>query len=128
MQIFIGTKIVKAIPMTRGDAELKLKRNVGGEALREADGYFVEYKDGYQSWSPKDVFESAYRQIDGMTFSQALEAMMSGLKVKSPRTEISSHYLYIQENVLMSHEHTGEKISVSVSSDMIVSDGWELVE
>ncbi len=23
-------------------------------------GYFVEYEDGYQSWSPKTVFESGY--------------------------------------------------------------------
>lgn len=28
-----------------------------------ADGYAVKYSDGYTSWSPKDVFESAYINI-----------------------------------------------------------------
>ena len=28
-------------------------------------GYGVKYEDGYTSWSPKEVFESAYRDIEG---------------------------------------------------------------
>lgn len=26
----------------------------------QADGYWVQYSDGYQSWSPADVFEAGY--------------------------------------------------------------------
>ena len=26
-------------------------------------GYHVQYPNGYNSWSPKDVFEAAYREI-----------------------------------------------------------------
>ena len=26
-------------------------------------GYFVQYKDGYQSWSPSDAFEEGYVRI-----------------------------------------------------------------
>ncbi len=34
---------------------------------QEVKGYKVVYEDGYTSWSPKDVFEKAYRQIkDGI--------------------------------------------------------------
>jgi len=25
-----------------------------------ADGYYIRYEDGYESWSPKDVFEAGY--------------------------------------------------------------------
>lgn len=28
-----------------------------------ADGYRVIYPDGYESWSPKATFETAYREI-----------------------------------------------------------------
>ena len=28
------------------------------------DGYIIKYPDGYISWSPKDVFEKAYRPLD----------------------------------------------------------------
>lgn len=27
------------------------------------DGYKVQYKDGYTSWSPKKVFERSYREL-----------------------------------------------------------------
>ena len=38
-------------------------------------GYFVRYPYGYESWSPKDVFEAAYRSTSGMNFGLAIEAM-----------------------------------------------------
>lgn len=44
-------------------------------------GYGVIYQDGYQSWSPKDVFEEAYRPCEAMTFGLALEALKKGLRV-----------------------------------------------
>lgn len=28
-------------------------------------GYFVEYDDGYQSWSPTKAFEEGYTRIEG---------------------------------------------------------------
>ena len=48
MQTYLGVKCVKAEPM-RKDGK---------------DGYKVVYPDGYESWSPKKVFESAYFKID----------------------------------------------------------------
>lgn len=41
-------------------------------------GYGVMYADGYESWSPKDVFEEAYREIQDATYSIALESIMRG--------------------------------------------------
>lgn len=79
MKQFIGTKIIKAIQMDRAAAEAHLQRNVGGD--KHGDGYLVEYDGGYQSWSPKDVFEDAYRPTSGMPFGLAIEAMKKGAKV-----------------------------------------------
>lgn len=31
---------------------------------QEVDGYKVVYEDGYTSWSPKDVFEKAYKKTE----------------------------------------------------------------
>ena len=73
MQLHIGTKQVTAKPMTRSDAEAHLGRNVGGD--KHGDGYLVEYEGGYQAWSPKDVFDAAYRPTTGMTFGLAIEAL-----------------------------------------------------
>lgn len=75
MQEFIGTKIkiIKAEPC--------LAWKPFGAHQEGAEGYKVEYEDGYISWSPKDVYESAYRPTAGMSFGLAIEAMKKGLKV-----------------------------------------------
>lgn len=57
---YIGTKVVKAEPMTKDEAEKLLGRQLK-PATDEINGYLVEYKDGYKSWSPKSVFEDAYK-------------------------------------------------------------------
>lgn len=76
---YIGTKVVEATPMKAGSAH-QLGYNTGS-SIGTAEGYQVTYKDGYKSWSPKEVFDKAYRPTKGMTFGQALEAMKSGIKV-----------------------------------------------
>lgn len=61
---YIGTKIVNAIPM---DECTFLTRFKGQDTTnRETQlGYLVKYEDGYDSWSPKEVFERSYRLITG---------------------------------------------------------------
>lgn len=63
---YYGTKRIRAYPM----------QNEQGE-----DGYGVIYADGYQSWSPKAVFEEAYQPIDAMNFGHAIQAMKDGHRV-----------------------------------------------
>lgn len=63
MKKFIGTKQVKAEPMTYGEAHKQglIRENAYVEEYAENPGYLVEYADGYKSWSPKDVFDEAYK-------------------------------------------------------------------
>lgn len=62
---YIGTKVVEARPMNEIDAESVdyARKNIHNLEWRE--GYHVRYTnpDGstYDSWSPKDVFEKAYK-------------------------------------------------------------------
>ena len=61
---YTGTKTILAVPMTKADAEKHLNRKIDSSAVENSDkeeGYLVEYEGGYQSWSPKEVFERAYR-------------------------------------------------------------------
>lgn len=59
MKAYIGAKVIKAEPCTRHQ---HLGKIVAGEP--DADGYRVQYPDGYVSWSPKATFEQAYRELD----------------------------------------------------------------
>ena len=61
---YIGTKTVKARPMTMGEAyERKLLKEGIRPSECETDkaGYLVEYEGGYQSWSPAEPFEKTYK-------------------------------------------------------------------
>ncbi|MBD5219495.1 MAG: hypothetical protein HDS72_04525 [Bacteroidales bacterium] len=57
---YTGTKTVFAMPMAKPDAEKELGRTINA-ATPGTEGYLVEYPDGYRSWSPKAVFEEAYK-------------------------------------------------------------------
>jgi hypothetical protein len=83
--VFVGTKVIHAIPMSR--AVYNDFRGWVMPADEEDDaGYLVEYTDGgkpnvanyggYLSWSPKDIFERAYRTVgaDGASAAQPRKA------------------------------------------------------
>jgi hypothetical protein len=91
MQTYIGTKMIRAKAMTRGDYNKLRGWSIPADENPNDEGYLVEYLDGgeanhkdydgYISWSPKGVFERAYRLVTGMTFGAAIEAMKHGKKV-----------------------------------------------
>lgn len=65
MKKYIGTKTLNAEPMTKGEAyDRSLLRGGITPVERENPGYHVVYPDGYESWSPKDVFDDAYNVAD----------------------------------------------------------------
>jgi len=63
--VYYGTKCIEAWPAEKN-----------GEA-----GYGVRYADGYESWSPKHVFEEAYQPTTALSFGHAVVASVSGQKV-----------------------------------------------
>nr|DAU51108.1 MAG TPA: Dec protein, OB-Fold, Decoration, VIRAL PROTEIN [Caudoviricetes sp.] len=60
MQKYIGVKRIKARPMTRGDYNTYRGWQIPADEDPADEGYLVKYRDGYESWSPKEVFEEAY--------------------------------------------------------------------
>lgn len=88
MKKFIGVKVILAVLMTHGEYALEkygednsIHTTEFSKQNKESKGYKVVYEDGYVSWSPKDVFEKAYRRIDNLTFGLAVEAMKKGNKI-----------------------------------------------
>ena len=64
MKKYIGTKEVSATPAWQIDGTVYPKDGVVPRSMNRKDGYKVVYEDGYESWSPKDVFEKAYKPSD----------------------------------------------------------------
>ena len=134
MQKYIGTKIIEAVPAIRK----------GGKVYEEGwpipksmdpteEGYKVRYHDGYESWSPKDVFEEAYRPTDCMSFGLAIEAMKKGKKVarrgwngKNQHIELATRISYMTAEgvfVNVEHEAIGNK-AIAFCGTSGVQMGW----
>ena len=80
MKKYIGTKQVEAEPMTMGQAYEKGFLQAGrvpSETEQDKPGYHVKYADGYESWSPAETFEQAYKVAD--TFLDRLHIEASEL-------------------------------------------------
>lgn len=91
MKLYYGTKLLGAKPMTRGDYNIFRGWVPPRGEDPDEEGYLVEYMDGgkpniegregYVSWSPKDVFESSYKSSGNMSFGHALHALQAGKKI-----------------------------------------------
>jgi hypothetical protein len=105
MDRFIGNKEILAVPMTRAAYNELRGWNVPKDENPADEGYLVEYIDGgppnvegyagYVSWSPKSVFEKAYRRVDCLPFSLALEAVMRGKLARRRGWNGKGMYIYL---------------------------------
>jgi hypothetical protein len=130
---YIGTKTVKAKPMTRGEYNAHKGWVMPSNEVASEKGYFIEYPDGYTSWSPKKVFEEAYRECDHMTFGLAIEALKKGMKVarkgwngKQQYCELATNISYVNANeevINCEHKAIGNKAIAFVGTSG-VQMGW----
>jgi hypothetical protein len=91
METYIGTKLIKAQPMTRLQYNKYRGWDLPANEVGTDAGFLVEYMDGglandkrhagYISWSPFEVFHKSYWPVDGMTFGLALDALKMGMRV-----------------------------------------------
>lgn len=97
---YIGTKLIKAKPMTRGEYNAYRGWTLPKNENPDDDGYLIVYvdSDDYASWSPKDVFDRAYRSCDGgMTFGGAIELLKMGFKVARKGWNGKGMFIYMQD-------------------------------
>lgn len=93
---YIGTKMIRATPMTRGDYNsLRGWDMPAGEDAAD-DGFLVEYQDGHISWSPKATFDDTYRPTAGMPFGLALEALKRGQRVQRAGWNGKGMYVFMR--------------------------------
>lgn len=81
MQTYIGTKILNAKPMTRGDYNKLRGWTLPADENGEDDGYLTDNGAGHLQWQPKAVFEDAFDPCDAMDFGMAVAALKLGKRV-----------------------------------------------
>lgn len=142
-QLVIGTKLLNASPMTRGEYNTYrgwlLPENE--LELKDQKGYLVEYLDGgepnderhegYISWSPADVFERNYKTSGQLTFGMALELLKKGFKVARKGWNGKGMFLFlvngstfkVSRAPLLGIYPEGTEINYHAHVDMKTADG-----
>ena len=156
MKQYIGSKIVKAwpcyrIPVIGGRYEYCKLDEVVLTCItgKIEDGYRVQYEDGYLSWSPKAVFEKAYRETTGLSFGLAIEAAKMGKKIARAGWNGKNQYVELAycisyknnaaEVVNVNHCNIGNKAFAFVGTSGVqmgwlasqadmLADDWQIVE
>ena len=150
MKTYIGTKIIEAIPAIRkGGTVYENAQPIPKSIDPEEEGYKVRYQDGYESFSPKAVFEAAYRETDCLSFGLAIEAAKKGKRIarrgwngKNQYVELAERISYenaAHEVVNANHEAIGNKALAFVGTSGVqlgwlasqadmLADDWEIVE
>lgn len=87
---YIGIKMIKATPMNRADYNKYRQWQLPADENGEDEGFLVEYTDGgkpnvvghagYVSWSPKDVFEAAYKPIPPSVTGEGIDRFFADIK------------------------------------------------
>jgi hypothetical protein len=133
--LHIGTKLVLAIYLTRGEYNKHQGWDIPEDQNPDDEGYLVEYLDGgkpnhpdhkgYISWSPKDVFDNAYKTSGEMTFGMAVEAAKLGYKIARVGWNGSNMFAYIVKG--NSYPAQSEVIKGLFPDDMVpYRDYWAL--
>lgn len=155
MEKYIGTKLIEAEPAYRcTDGSGKVVITTRPEEAfpnypSVEEGYRVRYPDGYESWSPKDVFEAAYRRTDNMSFGLAIEAAKMGKKIqrsgwngKGQYVELATSISYKNASgdvVNVNHDAIGNHVLAFVGTSGVqlgwlasqadmLADDWRIVE
>lgn len=97
---YIGSKIVTAQSMSRGEYNDYRGWIIPPDENPADEGYLVRYQpDGYESWSPKEIFEAAYRRTDGLSFGLALEAAKKGMRIARAGWNGKGMYVFLAQEV-----------------------------
>lgn len=113
---YIGTKMVQAEPMTRGEYNKFKGWQIPENENPDDLGYKVIYPDGYITWSPADVFNEAYRLCDSMSFGLAIEAAKKGKHIA--REGWNGKKQYVELATCISYKNAAGEI-INVNHDAI---------
>lgn len=143
MRKYIGTKLVEAEPAWRTETGRILPGAVVECAEAARAGYRVRYADGYESWSPKEVFEAAYLRVNpdgecktgapsvspGMVedFIRETWTETLGEKTTVVRAVLRNGFEIVESSSCVSPENYDEAMGREICLEKIRDKVWELL-
>lgn len=104
--------------------------------MESKPGYGIIYEDGYQSWSPKKVFEDAYQPLDALSWGHAMEAMLAGHAVTRNWNNpgVTVQIQFTDEHSKMQHPYfyldpgNGKLIPWTPSNLDLFANDWQVID
>jgi hypothetical protein len=142
MKKYIGCKLLEAKPMTMGDFNTFRGWTIPDDENPEDEGYLVKYPDGYISWSPKQIFEKAYLQVDdnknlpsGVSIGQDMvddfiayyETHTVGEDTTVVRCVLRNGFSIIESSSCVDPTNYSEKMGEEICMNKIKDKIWELL-
>lgn len=116
MKQYIGTKLIEAEPAYRVDGKVvALAENKVPCGYKVERGYKVRYADGYESFSPNEVFERAYLPLE-----------VNG-KTTVVRAVLKNGFEIVESSSCVSAENYDEKLGEEICMERIRNKIWELL-
>ena len=144
MKTYIGTKIIEAAPAIRMGGKVYDANELIPRSMKlMEEGYKVRYQDGYESFSPKDVFERFYleltvnpelrtkkpsisqKMVDD--FIVAKEVSTLGDKVTVVRATLRNGFELVESSACVSPENYDEKLGAKICMEKIKDKVWFLL-
>lgn len=144
MKQYIGTKLIEAEKAYRVDGKVvTIAENKAPCGYKVERGYKVRYADGYESFSPAEVFESAYLplEVNGMLktaapsisaemverFIDHHETVTMGSKTTVVRAVLKNGFVIVESSSCVSAENYDEKLGEEICMERIRNKIWELL-
>lgn len=144
MKQYIGTKLIEAEKAYRVDGKVvTLAENKVPFGYKVERGYKVRYADGYESFSPAEVFERAYLplEVNGelKTEAPSISAEMverfvdhhetgtMGGKTTVVRAVLKNGFEIVESSSCVSAENYDEKLGEEICMERIRNKIWELL-
>ena len=144
MKQYIGTKLIEAEKAYRVDGKIvTLAESRVPCGYKVERGYKVRYADGYESFSPQGVFESAYLplEVNGKLKTEAPsisaemverfidhhETVTMGGKTTVVRAVLKNGFEIVESSSCVSAENYDEKLGEEICMERIRNKIWELL-
>lgn len=143
MEKYIGTKLIEAERAVRVNGEVRDPHRPVLKGSKVEDGYRVRYSDGYESWSPKDVFEAAYLPVvvnpelrtTAPSISQQMvddfiketEVITMGDKTTVVRAVLRNGFEIVESSACVSAENYDEAYGAEICMEHIKNKVWMLL-
>ena len=139
MKHFIGTKLIEAEQMNLADFNKLKGLDMPANEDPNKEGYLVKYSDSYISWSPKDVFEKSYLQVEdnenlpsGVSVGQQMvddfivdyDVFTKQDKITIVIATLRNGFTIVESSACVDPKNYDEKIGAEICKERIKNQVW----